>query len=134
MSLTDAERVKAYRTKHKIRLSEERRQKYKILDSSYIYKLFKRTERRAREKNIPFNITISDIVIPEYCPVFGIKLEASERGKTRHNSPSLDKIIPELGYTPENIIVVSGKANMIKSDATLDDLEKVVRFYRSLDH
>ena len=48
------------------------------------------------------------------------------------NSPSIDKIIPEKGYVPGNVIIVSMKANMIKSFATPDEIIKVGKFYKNL--
>jgi len=85
-------------------------------------------QRRARKKGVPFEIEISDIVIPEYCPVLGIKLEVAS-GYAQDNSPSLDRIIPALGYVKGNILVISYKANTIKSNATVDELRKVAAFY-----
>ena len=83
-------------------------------------------KHRAKKQNIPFTISVEDIIIPEYCPILNIKLERKEYGKKGTfipESPSLDKIIPELGYTKENIIVISMKANTMKSNASLEELE-----------
>ena len=35
-----------------------------------------------------------------------------------------------MGYTKENIIVVSWKANDLKGRATIDELDKIVTFYK----
>lgn len=45
------------------------------------------------------------------------------------NSPTLDKIEPALGYVPGNIIVISGRANRLKADATIDELRAIASFY-----
>jgi hypothetical protein len=37
-------------------------------------------------------------------------------------SPSLDRIKPELGYVPGNIQVISARANVMKNDATPEEL------------
>lgn len=59
---------------------------------------------------------ISDIIIPETCPMLGIKLEFGfDKQGGNFNSPSLDRIIPELGYTKGNVMVISKRANMIKT-------------------
>ena len=86
---------------------------------------------RARKEGLPFNLTIEDINIPEYCPVFGTKLIKGV-GKPTANSPSVDRIIPALGYTKGNIIIVSYLANVIKTNATYDQILKVGMFYRDL--
>lgn len=65
------------------------------------------------------------------CPVLGIKMEIGEKNKNV-NSPSIDKIIPEKGYVPGNVIIVSMKANRIKADATPDEIIKVGKFYKKL--
>lgn len=80
---------------------------------------------RAKKLELPFTITIDDIVIPNFCPILGIELKKGE-GKSHDNSPSLDRIIPSLGYVPGNIQVISYRANRIKNDATLDELRKLV--------
>ena len=40
---------------------------------------------------------------------------SGKKGGTER-SPTLDRLIPELGYVPGNIAVISMKANRIKSD------------------
>lgn len=79
---------------------------------------------RATDAEIPFDLTIDDIVIPLYCPALGIKLFIGERG-SRENSPSLDRIDPKLGYVKGNVIVISWRANRIKSNASYDEILKI---------
>jgi hypothetical protein len=78
---------------------------------------------RARKKGIPFNITVEDIVIPEFCPILGIKLTRNmgSHGGT-FSSASVDKIIPENGYVKGNVQVISLLANNMKSSATPEQL------------
>lgn len=45
--------------------------------------------------------------------------------------PSLDKIIPKLVYVKGNVWVVSNKANRIKSNATIEELELLVKNLKS---
>lgn len=88
-------------------------------------------KRRAKRAGIPFALTIKDITIPDKCPVLGIPIFSNDgiRGAT-DNSPSLDRIIPNLGYVPGNVRVISYRANAIKRDASLFELEAVVRYVR----
>ena len=75
---------------------------------------------RARHKGLPFAITTADIIIPERCPVLGIPIMPAFGGTKRggkDGSPSLDRIIPELGYVPGNIMVISHRANSLKRDS-----------------
>jgi hypothetical protein len=89
------------------------------------YNMFHNAQHRAKRKGIPFTITIDDIIIPETCPLLGIPL-VSTNDKRDPRNPSLDQKDPGKGYTPDNIWVVSSRANWIKCDATLQELELLV--------
>lgn len=77
----------------------------------------------ARKKKIPFDIVFEDIKYPSNCPVLGIPLF---RNTGKHgpcaNSPSIDKIIPGLGYIKGNVQVISQRANVMKNDASPEEL------------
>jgi hypothetical protein len=81
--------------------------------------------KRASDQGVPFTIAHSDISIPELCPVLGIPLSVNEGGTFHDASPSLDKIIPSLGYVPGNIAVISWRANRLKGDGTTEELQAV---------
>ena len=78
--------------------------------------------RRAAVLGLPFSITKDDIHIPTHCPALKFKL--SWKGN-RETSPSLDRIIPGLGYVKGNIAVISTRANRIKYNATTAELYAV---------
>lgn len=78
-------------------------------------------KHRAKKNDLPFSITVDDFDIPEYCPILKIKLEVND-GIALNNSPSLDKIIPELGYVVGNIQVISKLANSMKTNASVEEL------------
>ena len=79
-------------------------------------------KRRAKALNLPFTITKEDLIIPDICPILEIPILI---GKQNYgNSPSLDKKIPELGYVKGNIRIISMKANVMKNNATLQELTK----------
>lgn len=88
---------------------------------------------RARRDDIPFTITVDDIVIPSHCPILGLPLfqRTGQRGGG-DNSPSLDRIRNERGYVPGNIIVISNRANRLKSDASIKELRDIASFYATL--
>lgn len=75
---------------------------------------------RALEKELPFNITINDIIPEEHCPILKIKLKWIGSGPRDTNTPTLDKIIPELGYVKGNVRTISWLANLMKSYATIE--------------
>jgi len=92
------------------------------------YALYNRAKSRAKKYNLEFDITLDDIVLPKICPILGIPLFVCQI--MSDNSPSLDRINPTGGYTKENIQVISSKANTIKSNATLEEIEKVYMFMK----
>lgn len=82
---------------------------------------------RAKARDLPYDITHDDIEIPEHCPVLGIKLE-TQRGNLADCSPSIDRMIPELGYVKGNVRVISHRANRIKFNATPEELRSVLAY------
>jgi hypothetical protein len=88
-------------------------------------RLLRKAKERANKHNIPFDITVKDVVIPTHCPVLGIPLFFTER-KATDNTPSLDRIVPALGYIKGNIAVISHRANRLKQDSTVEDVLKLL--------
>lgn len=90
--------------------------------------------RRAKAKNLPFNITEEYVksITPKdmICPALGIKMNTSV--EDLDSKPSLDRLVPEKGYVKGNVIVVSFRVNRIKTDATPEELMKVAIFYEKL--
>ena len=72
---------------------------------------------RSKELKIDFNIDLEDIVVPELCPILNVPMVL----KTRH-APSLDRVDPNKGYVKGNVWVISRKANVMKNDATSEEL------------
>ncbi len=79
---------------------------------------------RARKFGFEFTLTRADIVIPELCPVLGVKLTVGIRNSP--TSPSLDRIDNTRGYVPGNVWVISARANRLKADASLAELRSLV--------
>lgn len=84
--------------------------------------LLSNAKTRAKRDGLPFDLTIDDVVIPERCPILDIPLV---RGGDQDDSPSIDKIVPALGYVRGNIAVISNRANRIKNNATPQELAKI---------
>lgn len=81
-------------------------------------------KRRAKKKGIEFNLEPTDIQIPEYCPLLNIKIDDwSEDSGYRS---TLDRINNSLGYVKGNVMVVSSRANRLKNDATIAELELLI--------
>lgn len=95
------------------------------------YSMYRGAKHRAAKKNIPFDIELSDVVIPALCPVLGIPLVRKSGKGPKPNSPSIDQIRPGKGYVHGNICVMSHRANTIKSNATAEELEAVAQYIRA---
>jgi hypothetical protein len=86
---------------------------------------------RAKRAGVPCTIGVEDIIIPDACPFLGTPLVFGTRA-FHDASPSLDRLRPELGYVPGNVIVCSHRANWIKHNATPDELEQIAAALRLL--
>ena len=123
---------KEYRKSNKIqslyksKKYRDRKKEYrKFRDKDPRIQLLISAKARAKKNNLPFNITLEDIVIPKYCPILNIRLKRKpygQRGSFISCSPSIDKIIPKLGYVKGNIMIISMKANVMKCNASLSEL------------
>ena len=96
----------------------------------YLHKL---ARQRAEKLGVPFKITVEDIVIPRVCPVLGIPLMPGSLTNGPF-SPTLDRLVPELGYVPGNIHVISAKANTAKNNLTLHECELLFNWYHDSIH
>lgn len=88
--------------------------------------LFRAKSKRA---GLPFDLDEEwfEANTPEFCPVLGIKLDTGDR----RSVSSVDKLIPSKGYTKENCRIISLKANMLKNDASIEDLEKIIAYMKN---
>lgn len=90
-------------------------------------RLAESAKRTAREKNIPYDIDSIYVasIWTDTCPILGLKLERGLNVR-KETSPSLDRIVPSLGYVRGNVQVISWRANRIKNDASVEELESIV--------
>ncbi len=102
----------------KVRWKKENPEKY----------LLNTAKARAKEKDIPFSITVEDIVIPEKCPALGTPFKTGTQ-----QAASLDRIVPVLGYIPGNVQVISRRANMIKHNADSEEIQAVCDWLRNVE-
>jgi len=91
-----------------------------------------RLKASAKKRNIDFDLSITDIYAIDYpitCPILNIPL-GWYRGSARDNSYSFDRIDSSLGYTFDNIQVISLKANRAKNNLSEDEIKKFCSFYK----
>lgn len=103
------------------------------------------SKNRAKAKNLEFTIIQEDVVIPLYCPILGIELirtplihnqNVNEKRRVGinllpDNYPSIDRINCNIGYTKDNIHVISWRANHLKSNSNFNEIQKLYEWYRT---
>ena len=87
---------------------------------------YRDTKRRAKRDGVVFRLTKRWFKenTPTHCPVLGIPLRRGN-DTPRDVSPSVDRLVPEDGYTPQNCRIISWRANRLKSNATPEELMAV---------
>jgi hypothetical protein len=83
-----------------------------------------RSRGNAKIRGIENTLTEADISeIPEFCPIFPwIQLRYEVGNGINEGSPALDRIDNTKGYIPGNVRLISHRANVLKSDATDQEL------------
>lgn len=88
------------------------------------YRLWNGAKARSKKRGWACDLTLQDIkdIYPKdgKCPVLGIELKQGD-GKVWDNSPTLDRIDNKKGYERGNIVVMSKRANTLKSSGTLEE-------------
>lgn len=125
---------KRKREKQRVRMQNEEYAKNRYLvdalrrhsnEKSLKLSLLRSAKQRAKRKGLEFNIDISDIILPSKCPLLGIPL-ITAYDKATPNSYSIDRIDSTKGYIKGNVWVISRRANTIKNNASLEELELIV--------
>lgn len=96
-------------------------------------RLLRVCKQRARLQGKEFRLTKADIIIPEICPYLGCKItNIFGHGKIQTNA-SIDRKNPKLGYTHDNIQIISHLANRMKQEASKEQLlqfaQGILRMY-----
>lgn len=102
--------------------------KYYGTKRGHIAKFKSHAQQRAKKANLPFDLTLEylESIAGDACPVFKKEFRwGRHKGKADDFTPSLDRVIPELGYVQGNVVFISNLANRIKSNATEKELYAV---------
>jgi hypothetical protein len=118
------------RKREKTRIWKEKNPKRQWAGAAY-----KGAKFRAKGKGLPFNLTIDYLlsIVTDSCPVFNTVFKFSGNKFARDESPSLDRIDPAKGYVQGNVVVISNKANNIKSAYKSKDLYKVAEWLEQIE-
>lgn len=108
---------------------------YKRSGKGWFHSWANQIKNRAKNRGIPCDID-ADYLISIYtdtCPIYGVPfVRKANRRDNAPYTPTVDRIVPHLGYVKGNLIIISRRANNIKSDASWQEMIQVAEFYRNL--
>lgn len=134
-----SEYMRAYRVEN-VGMIEENRKARARIPKFRIIRILQSAKVRARKVGLEFE---SDLQVklpaeaPENCVCCGCRLDYSlaPLGITlsipKNAAPSIDRFDNSKGYTIANTVIICFRCNILKRDATLQELEAVVAYMRS---
>ncbi len=133
---SDAMRKLSHGERKKLRYKQDikyrnakKRQAKQWIERNHTKWLLRQIKLLAKKTGIKFNLTISDIVVPKRCPVFGIPLR---RGVGHScDNPTVDRVDAKRGYVKGNIAVMSRLANSMKGHATAAQHRRIAEWMES---
>jgi hypothetical protein len=97
--------------------------------------LYSSAKERAVKIGVPFDLTSDYIksIWPENncCPILNTPFTRSKNHESKENSATIDRFQSSLGYVKGNVAIISGRANRLKDNSTLEELEAVLHYVRS---
>lgn len=107
---------------------------YKDLEKSLLVKSIKNCKNTAKKHNLMFDIDYKYLlsIIPEdyICPLSNRKMNWWSRDWA--NVPTIDRVVPSLGYVKGNIKIICKEWNTRKRSFTLKELDIFITFYENL--
>jgi len=95
-----------------------------------------RARQSAKIRGLICTLMVEDIPeIPEFCPVFPwirLQYRVGAGMGCRPESPSIDRIDNSLGYVPGNVRIISDRANRLKSNATLGEIQALLKDFEKM--
>ena len=116
---------------------------YKIKSLEYKWRLGKllaAAKNRATTKELLFNLDLPYLinlweVNDGCCEVTGQPFDLEpwgNKGQVSPQAPSIDRIIPKLGYVKGNVRIITYHLNVALSDFGINEFEKLITSYRSV--
>lgn len=114
--------------KHRAKLKKDNPKRYTVKQ------MLGSASKRAKKKGIEFDLDIDFVLnlCVDVCPILNIELKYGG-AKDLKASASLDRKDSSLGYTKDNVWVISSLSNTMKSDASFKELSKFGDWCASLE-
>ena len=105
----------------------ETEKRYRATKRGHLGRFLSSAKQRSIKQNVSFDLTLDylESITTDECPVFKTPFVWGQSNGKHPYRPSLDKVIPELGYVQGNVVFISLKANTIKQDITEKELYAV---------
>ena len=105
----------------------DRSRTYRKTKRGHLATYLDNSKARAKAKQIAFDLDLDflESIATDECPIFKTPFVWGEVRDQERETPSLDRIIPELGYIRHNVVFISAKANSIKQEVTETELYAV---------
>lgn len=94
----------------------------------WIKRNFDNVKFRAKKIGVDFDLDqehIYQLILSQgnCCEFCKIKFDMQATWKTRKKSPSIDRLVPHLGYIKKNVAIACYRCNTIKNNATFQELK-----------
>ena len=100
----------------------------------HLKRYYLNAKHRATRENVPFSLVLQDLIdiATDVCPILHTPFVWGSaklgKGKTRPDTPTLDRVLPELGYVRGNVVFLSYRANRIKDNGTMQEHYDIADF------
>lgn len=124
-----AKEREAYYRNHEKSIKELSKRYYKRKKEDYFLYYIYNKKGYCRKNNLIWDLDKEYLasIWTDVCPVFGVPL-VKRTEEFSDNTAELDRIVPSLGYIKGNVRWISRRANRLKSDATIDELKKIIKY------
>lgn len=106
------------------------KQTRKWRNRSFVNRQISNMKNRSRIIGVEYGLAKEDFpTMPLKCPVFDIDLDYAYT-KRSENKASIDRIDNDKGYVPDNVMIMSWRANRLKNSASLKELWMFSTFWK----
>lgn len=103
--------------------------KFNSIKDQVKFQALRNIHERSRRRGYESDLEFSDMPeLTDFCPVLGIRYCRGTL-KDKDGSPSIDRKNPNLPYLKkyrDNLLFISHRANRIKSNATVEEIQKIL--------